>query len=350
MRLSPPTEPYRKKRSSGFWRTIRIGLIIMPVVFAITFCGLVFTTEAMFGDQLPRIQTISPLEPFEAWLFPTKGASNPPPTSIATQISQLQPSETLVVFQPSDTWVPPHTPTSVSPSPTWPTPMETFTLTPSDSPTPSLTPSATGTPTSTTTMTWTWTLRPTNTITPTPSRTAIPTTPPPPTRTATYTSVVPTVSTTSTGLAETPTQEPTRGDCEAVGNSAYENELLQFINDERSQEGLPPLAMQSQLRTAARVHSTDMACNSFVSHTGSDGSRPADRVRAQGYSFSWIGENIYATSNTSNAPLQAITWWMNSTAHRNNILSPNYTEIGLGYMYNAASAYGGYFTAVFARP
>lgn len=110
------------------------------------------------------------------------------------------------------------------------------------------------------------------------------------------------------------------------------------------------MTMQSQLRAAARVHSTDMACNSFVSHTGSDGSRPADRVLAQGYSFSWIGENIFATSNTSNAPLQAITWWMNSAPHRNNILSPNYTEIGLGYIYNANSAYGGYFTAVFARP
>jgi len=109
--------------------------------------------------------------------------------------------------------------------------------------------------------------------------------------------------------------------------------------------------MQSQLRAAARAHSTDEACNGFLSHTGSDGSSVRDRVEREGYSWSWIGENIFATGDTSSgAPQRAFDWWMNSAPHRANLLSPNYTEIGIGYMYLAGSGYGGYFTADFAKP
>jgi uncharacterized protein YkwD len=124
-----------------------------------------------------------------------------------------------------------------------------------------------------------------------------------------------------------------------------------LINQERQNQGLAPYNLQSQLQTAARLHSTDMACNDFLDHTGSDGSSVRDRVRRQGYNWTWVGENIYATGNTSStAPQQAFDWWMNSALHRANLLSPNYTDIGLGYMYRSGSTYGGYFTAVFARP
>jgi uncharacterized protein YkwD len=126
---------------------------------------------------------------------------------------------------------------------------------------------------------------------------------------------------------------------------------LGLINAERQDQGLAAYSMQSQLQAAARLHSADMACNGIFGHTGSDGSSVRDRVERQGYSWSWIGENIYATSNhSSSAPQQAFDWWMNSAPHRANLLSPNYIEIGIGYVYLAGSPYGGYFTAVFARP
>ncbi len=41
---------------------------------------------------------------------------------------------------------------------------------------------------------------------------------------------------------------------------------------------------------------------------------------------------------------------MNSAPHRANLLNTNYVDIGIGYVYLASSPYGGYFTAVFARP
>lgn len=94
-----------------------------------------------------------------------------------------------------------------------------------------------------------------------------------------------------------------------------------------------------------------MACNDFVDHTGSDGSRVGDRVSAQGYSWTWVGENIFATSNSSStAPQTAFDWWMASPLHRANLLNTNYTEIGLGYIYEPNGTLKSYFTAVFARP
>jgi uncharacterized protein YkwD len=89
-----------------------------------------------------------------------------------------------------------------------------------------------------------------------------------------------------------------------------------------------------------------MACNHFTGHTGSDGSNVRDRVARQGYSWTWIGENYMVSTD----PIRAFNWWMNSTPHTANILSPNYTEFGVGYVYSSESAYGGYFVIVFARP
>lgn len=193
------------------------------------------------------------------------------------------------------------------------------------------------------------------TDTPLPSSTPTSTSPPLFSPTSTpplpYTPTHTPIFTTPTQTPEVPTSTPTSfGSCNATGNSSYENTIVSLINQERTDQGLHPLTTKGPLTAAARVHSTDMACNEFISHTGSDGSRPSDRVAAQGYSFSWIGENIYAGGGSHNAPQSAFNWWMNSTPHYNNMLSPNYQSIGVGYMFNPESLYRGYFTVVFARP
>lgn len=90
-----------------------------------------------------------------------------------------------------------------------------------------------------------------------------------------------------------------------------------------------------------------MACNDFVDHEGSDGSLPWDRARAQGYSYSAIAENIFAGSSSAQSIFNG---WMNSPGHRDNMLNPTYTEIGVGYQYWADSTYRAYTTAVFAKP
>jgi uncharacterized protein YkwD len=90
-----------------------------------------------------------------------------------------------------------------------------------------------------------------------------------------------------------------------------------------------------------------MACNNFFSHTGLDGSQPWDRAQREGYNYSYIGENI-AAGNSDAA--STMTQWMNSTGHRENILNPNFTQIGIGYAYGSNSDYKYYWTAVFGKP
>ncbi len=171
---------------------------------------------------------------------------------------------------------------------------------------------------------------------------------PPPHATPTYTPNSP----TSTQMPEDPTPTDTSSEpCNASGNSSYESTIVNLINQERTDQGLDPLTARGPLTAAARVHSTDMACNDVpFSHTGSDGSSSYDRITAQGYSCYWWGENIFASSSTSNPPQRAFDWWMNSTPHYNNMLNPNYQSIGVGYIYSPDSQYGGYFTVVFTRP
>jgi uncharacterized protein YkwD len=134
------------------------------------------------------------------------------------------------------------------------------------------------------------------------------------------------------------------------GNTSFEVETRALINGQRMNVGLPALASNSALTSAARAHSQDMATSNTFSHTGSDGSDPFARMVTAGYSFSVAGENIYAGSQQNNSPSAAVSAWMGSSGHRENILNTSFTEVGLGYWCNENSTYGGYFTADFGRP
>ena len=138
--------------------------------------------------------------------------------------------------------------------------------------------------------------------------------------------------------------------CVYSENYAYESTLIGLINDLRTSLALPPYSSNSLLSNAARGHSQDMACNDYFSHTGLDGSSAASRVAAAGYSYSWVGENIYAGSGSYGTPQMAYNYWYNSPAHYDNMTNVNYTEIGIGFVSCADSTYQNYFTANFARP
>ena len=64
-----------------------------------------------------------------------------------------------------------------------------------------------------------------------------------------------------------------------------------------------------------------------LSHTGSDGSSPFDRMRKAGYSGSAMGENIARGYSTSESVVEA---WMNSPGHRSNILNRAFQHLGVG--------------------
>jgi uncharacterized protein YkwD len=129
-------------------------------------------------------------------------------------------------------------------------------------------------------------------------------------------------------------------------SSSYANQLAQLINDARTEAGLSTLNVNAALQTAAQGHSVDMACHNLLSHSGSDSSSPGERIAAAGYAASASSEIIYG----SGYPQTAFDWWMSDTTHRNEILNPYITDMGVGYAYNSQTAYGSYFTVDFASP
>lgn len=131
--------------------------------------------------------------------------------------------------------------------------------------------------------------------------------------------------------------------CNYSQNAGYTNQIESMINAERANAGVPALTVNGQLASAAQGHSADMACNNVVSHTGADGSSVHSRIAATGYFPSYSEEIIYA----GGSPEAAMAWWMSDKIHRDAILNPNVTEMGVGH---ASFTNGDYFTVDFASP
>lgn len=122
-------------------------------------------------------------------------------------------------------------------------------------------------------------------------------------------------------------------------------QILALVNAERQRAGVAPLTLNSQLNAAAQNHGRDMANNNHFSHTGTDGSSPGQRAVAVGYPSPYVGENI-AWGQTSTE--QVMRRWMESDAHRRNILNPNYTELGVAFV--VAESGRPYWVQNFGRP
>ncbi|KAG7375686.1 hypothetical protein PHYPSEUDO_015615 [Phytophthora pseudosyringae] len=127
--------------------------------------------------------------------------------------------------------------------------------------------------------------------------------------------------------------------------SQYSAAMLTRVNEQRASQGLRALCMNTKLMAASKGHSTDMASNNFMSHTGSDGSTMSMRVSATGYKWTRVAENVAAGQITVDAVMKS---WMNSAGHRANILG-DYTMFGTAYAYSSGSTYKHYWTQNFAK-
>ncbi len=101
------------------------------------------------------------------------------------------------------------------------------------------------------------------------------------------------------------------------------------------------------LRQAADGHSQDMAKVNFFSHTGSNGSTLGDRVKAVGYSYSLVGENLAAGQTSSKS---AVDDWIGSEGHCKNLMTADFTEIGAACAYSDSADYKRYWTLVLGKP
>ena len=130
-------------------------------------------------------------------------------------------------------------------------------------------------------------------------------------------------------------------------DTGYVARVLELTNHERQQVGLGPLGLSPELNDAAQNYSQVLASSGCFEHTCGPVPNFADRAGQSGYTgWSALGENIAAGYPT---PEAVVAGWMNSPGHRANLLSPKYTEIGIG-MVRGGGQFGMYWAQEFATP
>lgn len=102
-------------------------------------------------------------------------------------------------------------------------------------------------------------------------------------------------------------------------------DLLELTNKKRAEEGLVSLVLNDQLTKAAQDKAQYMFEKNFWAHVAPDGTTPWYFIKNSGYEYQYAGENLARGFSTSSDVVNA---WMASPTHRENMLSPNYNDIG----------------------
>lgn len=102
------------------------------------------------------------------------------------------------------------------------------------------------------------------------------------------------------------------------------------------------------LAAASRLHAEDMARHNYISHSGRDGSSPAQRVERAGYRYRHTGENV--AGGAQMLADDAVVGWIKSPGHCANLMNLLYAEMGVAFAVNAASELGIYWAQAFGTP
>ena len=149
-------------------------------------------------------------------------------------------------------------------------------------------------------------------------------------------------------VAETEAESDTEVIGEAIplsvqaGVQSMAMEMYNMVNEYRAQYGLPPLEWDYNSYPAAQIRASELL--QYNSHTRPDGTPYSDVYSQLGYSPSSTGENIVYYYST---PGSALNTLINSPAHRDIILSTQFTHISIAYVYDANSYWGYYWVQEF---
>ncbi len=149
--------------------------------------------------------------------------------------------------------------------------------------------------------------------------------------------------------AATPSGGGSNASCDFTTDATRIDQLLAVINAYRVQSGVRAYTINQELAQAAQSHANDMACNQLFVHVGSDGSTPQTRSTAAGYAGEKVTENVYG-SYPPLSPEEVKEWWrldQTDINHNKNLISTQYTEVGIGYAFFDNF---GYYVVVFGVP
>lgn len=122
----------------------------------------------------------------------------------------------------------------------------------------------------------------------------------------------------------------------------YIQEVVRLVNVERAKENLSPLEIDEQLNNVAEIRAYEIV--SSFSHTRPNGSSCFTVLAENGVTYRTAGENIAAGYTTPEVVVQN---WMQSQGHRENIMNPKFTKIGVGHLFLSDTKYGHYWTQMF---
>jgi len=120
-----------------------------------------------------------------------------------------------------------------------------------------------------------------------------------------------------------------------------------LINKYRKEKGLKPLKLHAELTAAAKSHSRDLAKWDRISHFGSDGSNPWDRVKRTGFHARLAAENV----GTGQIDFQEVLrGWEESPGHNKNLLLADATHMGIALVQDPKTEFKSFWTLVIASP
>ena len=126
---------------------------------------------------------------------------------------------------------------------------------------------------------------------------------------------------------------------EKAAREDFPREVLRLVNKERAKVGAAPLKFAKDLIASAYVRAVELPAK--FSHTRPNGTKCFTAMPTRGHI---LGENLAGGQTT---PKQVVQAWMDSKTHRDNILNPKYSEIGVVYYYQANSKYKHYWVQHF---
>lgn len=167
-------------------------------------------------------------------------------------------------------------------------------------------------------------------------------------------SVIGLISLAITMAAPTPiwANDTTRGNLTLAsyvppGERLQAREALRKVNALRRARGLRPVTLNPALMRASNAHARDLANSNDVSHYGSNGSTPVDRITRAGYDLVTVGENVAAGQRDLD---EALDGWMGSKPHRKTIYMESARHMGVALVYDPNTTYRTFWTLVMAEP
>ena len=113
-------------------------------------------------------------------------------------------------------------------------------------------------------------------------------------------------------------------------DDAYTSRVFALVNQRRAAAGLAPVALEARLGDSAAAYARLMIERDWFSHTGPDGSDFVSRNEAAGFPFTVQEGEVLAWGTAGWTPEAMVQAWMDSPAHREELMSPVYTRAGAG--------------------